>query len=560
MEMASVVHEIKRFLQQLERLEPLAVSQVPYRTAESLEELELMVERMSAHDEDGRAMTTHVLHRLLDVHAQLEAWALTQQQQPKRRPSLFRICGMSSGTLMGDATLERAETSAQADDELKQAIASFRETLERFYAHVDTALQAVSAHYDDAMLELMCESRTKGADEHFGFHTEIDRLLRRHLIVRHDGIVSAVHDWRPQWERQRSRQVERAKRRLQTMLLCPQHCGAGDHAVITSCHGCDDDQSSTLEVSPTGVGTRQALAALSAVLGMPDWFTPPQEVMFDSHQSFSEGAFGSVHHGWWLDARVVIKKIKATTAITLDNIQGESQDATFRREVGIWHSLRHPHVVSLFGACYTSHERFFVCEDAAQGQLSDYLKDVAARKGSIARVVTAWEKLLEAARGLQYLHARGVLHQDLKCDNILVGSDGRAKLTDFGLSASVLRGHQRHFSQLVKTVGAPRWKAPEVLRHEPPTMESDVFSLAMCVVEAVTGAFPWGNSQPDAAVAFHVKRGRPLEVGKECFSAGEWAMVQEMSRTDPARRLPLEGVVQALDAVARKHRAVVSWT
>ncbi|KAF4318880.1 hypothetical protein BBO99_00006099 [Phytophthora kernoviae] len=97
----------------------------------------------------------------------------------------------------------------------------------------------------------------------------------------------------------------------------------------------------------------------------------------------------------------------------------------FQHEMVLWFKLNHPHVVKLFGGCHVG-TPFFVCEEAKNGPLDKYLKQHPDK---------IWQKLYEAALGLEYLHARGIVHRDLKCDNILVGSDGNAKLADFGLSA-----------------------------------------------------------------------------------------------------------------------------
>ncbi|KAE9043087.1 hypothetical protein PR001_g2992 [Phytophthora rubi] len=97
----------------------------------------------------------------------------------------------------------------------------------------------------------------------------------------------------------------------------------------------------------------------------------------------------------------------------------------FRREVAIWFTLSHPHVVRLFGACHVGRP-FFVCEYATNGTLVSYLRQHPDE---------LWSKLHEAALGVQYLHARGVVHGDLKGNNIVIGSDMKAKVTDFGLSS-----------------------------------------------------------------------------------------------------------------------------
>lgn len=218
---------------------------------------------------------------------------------------------------------------------------------------------------------------------------------------------------------------------------------------------------------------------------------------FDKFDEFSSGAFGSVHRGQWKYAEVVVKKLKLGNDTHKDANYGDSYDAeslsasvnarmseevqaTFLNEVKIWHQLFHPHVVQLFGACHIG-QPFFVCEYAGGGQLDEYLRK---HKDEV------WVKLYEAALGLRYLHVKRVVHGDLKCNNILIGSDGLAKLTDFGLS-TLNANEPENVEESAPEVGAIRWKAPEVLRGEKATFASDVYSFGMYILEAASGKYPW---------------------------------------------------------------------
>ncbi|RLN72365.1 hypothetical protein BBJ28_00019324 [Nothophytophthora sp. Chile5] len=162
-----------------------------------------------------------------------------------------------------------------------------------------------------------------------------------------------------------------------------------------------------------------------------------------------------------------------------------------------------------------------------------------------------WSTLLSAATGLRYLHDVGVVHGDLKGNNILIGKDGVAKLTDFGLSFfrknADLEAEQG-------ALGAYRWKAPECLNGGVATFASDIFSFGMCVIEAVSGALPWGNRIDDNAVKYHVTKGE-LPNRPAVFEDEEWDLVQQMCCSDPKQRLNIVSVVVRLTVIVKRRDA-----
>ncbi|KAF4319648.1 hypothetical protein G195_007057 [Phytophthora kernoviae 00238/432] len=186
---------------------------------------------------------------------------------------------------------------------------------------------------------------------------------------------------------------------------------------------------------------------------------------------------------------------------------------------------------------------------------------MSTESASSYRRCEAWQKLRQSALGLQYLHQHSIVHGDLKCDNILVAADGTAKLTDFGLStirSFVDSKHETTTTATSSVVGAQRWKAPECLDGAPASFESDVYSFGMCVLQAVSGEFPWGPRMPDVAVRFHVKRGILPPRPKGFEDDAQWDFVKQMCCFDPQQRLKLPVVVQRLtrfaDLEARRHR------
>ncbi|EGZ12029.1 hypothetical protein PHYSODRAFT_451904, partial [Phytophthora sojae] len=228
----------------------------------------------------------------------------------------------------------------------------------------------------------------------------------------------------------------------------------------------------------------------------------------------------------WLDADAVVKVF----------IQDASH-TPFEDEVRVWQQLRHPNVLKIYGACNAGpHLLFFVCEYASQGSLLEHVKSSAEEKP------TMWKYLYEAALGLEYLHERGIVHGDLRCSSILIGSDGMAKLSNFGLSGLI----KRPSAASGNVVGFMRWQAQEVMEGVPPSFESDVYSLGMCILEAVTKEMPWGSKSTDlpALACCHAMHGT-LPTRPKC-SGSQWKLVEGMCKLDPKQRLKISTVVDEL--------------
>ncbi|OWY96361.1 Serine/threonine protein kinase, partial [Phytophthora megakarya] len=238
-----------------------------------------------------------------------------------------------------------------------------------------------------------------------------------------------------------------------------------------------------------------------------------------SGDALGRGAFARVYRGEWIGTQVAIKRwIK----------NDEDAIASFNKEVDVWYPLNHPHIINLYGACRIPTQDLkpmCVCDLAENGKVTTYLSK-SEHKHEV------WQILYEAALGLQGVHARGVVHSDLKCDNILVTTNGKAKISDFGLSfrnksTSAEKENELRVSNetkpttISKAGGALQWKAPEFLRGEPATQLSDIYSFGMCVIEAVTGNAPW-NCKHDTTVKDCVTKDPP--VLKKTFSGILWKL------------------------------------
>jgi len=170
-----------------------------------------------------------------------------------------------------------------------------------------------------------------------------------------------------------------------------------------------------------------------------------------------------------------------------------TRDQRLLREARLMARLTHPNVVAVHDVGVHD-DRVFVAMELVDGvTLAEWLR-TPRRRTEVLRV------FVEAARGVDAAHRAGVLHRDFKPENVLVGADGRARVTDFGLARSreLLSGAAAApmpavFDLTVSgaVLGTPGYMSPEQFRGEPATPKSDQFSFCVTLWEALYGARPF---------------------------------------------------------------------
>lgn len=181
-----------------------------------------------------------------------------------------------------------------------------------------------------------------------------------------------------------------------------------------------------------------------------------------------------------------------------------------------------------------------------------------------------WQKLLEAAQSLEELHLQDIVHGRLQCRNILISTDGsqRARVRNFGALlynrcfniAERPSSASSSSSAAIESYAAvddhtARWIAPECLDGAPSSPESDIFSLGMCILEAVTLTDPWGAVSSDVARVL-VSAGR-LPTKPSAFAQhDQWELVERMCAREPSQRLSLASVLKHLRRFAEQEQRV----
>lgn len=159
----------------------------------------------------------------------------------------------------------------------------------------------------------------------------------------------------------------------------------------------------------------------------------------------------------------------------------------FRQEARLAAQLEHPNIVTVYE----------IGVEDRQKKLHHYVSMEYLPGGNLAnRVVSGplavehclnWMKQL--ASGLTFAHKRGVIHQDIKADNIFITTEGDLKIGDFGL-ARLLVGRV-HYNSATKGMGTPAYMSPELCRGEPQDHRSDIYSLGVLFFEMATGQLPF---------------------------------------------------------------------
>ena len=208
---------------------------------------------------------------------------------------------------------------------------------------------------------------------------------------------------------------------------------------------------------------------------------PPRKTIgnYEVRRELAQGGMGVVYLATQpaLEREVVVKSLRRGFA------DDPSLEERFRREAQAAAAIHHQNTVAVYDCFAWRGERFIVQEYVAGEDLAAVLRIVRRVDPRIAGMIA-----LEIARGLEEVHARTVVHRDLKPGNILIGRAGEVKIADFGIA---LEQQKSALTQVGHAVGTPGYMSPEQHRGERADQRSDVFSFGVLLYEMLTGALPF---------------------------------------------------------------------
>lgn len=215
-------------------------------------------------------------------------------------------------------------------------------------------------------------------------------------------------------------------------------------------------------------------------------------------EELGRGGMASVYraHDEVLDREVAIKLLHAHLA----------GDATFldrfRREARAAAALSHPNVVAVHDWGETANGPYLVMQLVEGVSLRDVL-----RVRSYLPPDEAVAVLAPVAHGLGAAHAAGLVHRDVKPENLLLGRDGTVRITDFGLARAAASATSTFGGEVL--VGSPHYLAPEAVRSEPVDARADVYALGVVLYECLVGQPPHQAESAFATAMAHLERPVP---------------------------------------------------
>jgi eukaryotic-like serine/threonine-protein kinase len=204
------------------------------------------------------------------------------------------------------------------------------------------------------------------------------------------------------------------------------------------------------------------------------------------------GGMANVYHARDLN----LQREVAIKILRDDLVPDAALQARFLLEARAAANLVHPNIVTVYDFGQEA-GRTFMAMEYVQG--TD-LKTLLRRRGTLP-IEESVGLVIQVCAGVGYAHRAGLIHCDLKPQNILVTPDGRAKITDFGIARALVTVHPEEYSDVVW--GSPQYFAPEQAAGGPPSPASDVYSLGIILYEVLTGRLPFEATDAAGLARLH---------------------------------------------------------
>eukprot|EP00826_Nyctotherus_ovalis_P026843 TRINITY_DN2093_c0_g1_i1.p1 TRINITY_DN2093_c0_g1~~TRINITY_DN2093_c0_g1_i1.p1 ORF type:complete len:720 (-),score=227.83 TRINITY_DN2093_c0_g1_i1:141-2300(-) len=255
---------------------------------------------------------------------------------------------------------------------------------------------------------------------------------------------------------------------------------------------------------------------------------PPTSINFYRiGRVLGKGAFGKVNLG----IHKLTGKLVAIKSIKKTHLSNKTSREKVMKEFSILKALRHQNIIRLYESFETDKHILIVMELCAGGDVLSYIKRHRKVKEEVAKRI-----LKELVTGLGYCHSRGVLHRDIKLENILFNHVGELKICDFGVSRSIARGER-----IMERCGTPAYIAPEIVKGEGyQDFAADIWSAGVVLYSILYGTLPFKANNINDLNRL-ILRGK-YKV-KEDLSDNAKDLVKRMLKRNPGKRITIPEIL-----------------
>ncbi|GJN38895.1 hypothetical protein PR202_gb27976 [Eleusine coracana subsp. coracana] len=326
--------------------------------------------------------------------------------------------------------------------------------------------------------------------------------------------------------------------RLPFALASPSTSGRGKHPWLSE--SADDMERNKRWDSMESWSMLLDTALAPTAAGEGDSSGRREEWMADLSQlfignKFASGANSRIYRGIYKQRAVAVKMVRIPER---DEERRAVLEDQFNSEVAFLSRLYHPNIVQFIAACKKPPVYCIITEYMSQGTLRMYLNKKDPYSLSPETIL---KLALDISRGMEYLHAQGVIHRDLKSQNLLLNDEMRVKVADFGTSCLETRCQASKGNK-----GTYRWMAPEMTKEKPYTRKVDVYSFGIVLWELTTCLLPFQGMTPvQAAYAACEKNLRP-PLSSSCPPVLN-NLIKRCWSANPSRRPEFSYIVSVLE-------------